>query len=348
MPKIKLMPNAIFIFIFSLVALVSSFVLYIYWYIEISSGLDDVVLKFDLDPRQVFESQPAVVVVVLSLLVGLIFTGLSMTFIYNLKMQQLYRLQNNFINNFTHELKTPVTSLKLYLETFQKHNLSKEEQNKCINFMLQDVHRLSGNISNILDLGRIESRHFQGEFVEQDLIKFVDDFYDKNAYLFQGALIKVGVPEDKKYNDPVSVNPEYIVSINESLFEMLLINLASNAVKYNESATPELAISIRRHEKTISMAFSDNGIGIERKQSKKIFKKFYQTARSNIKSAEGSGIGLYLVHNIIQAHKGKIKVTSSGRGKGATFTVTIPAVNTVTGATYFAKDSATNSRRVSK
>jgi len=325
------MPNAIFIFIFSLVALLSSFVLYIYWYIEISSGLDDVVLKFDLDPRQVFESQPAVVVVVLSLLAGLIFTGLSMTFIYNLKMQQLYRLQNNFINNFTHELKTPVTSLKLYLETFQKHDLSKEEQHKCINFMLQDVHRLSGNISNILDLGRIESRHFQGEFVEQDLIKFVDNFYDKNAYLFKGALIKVHVLEGGAYKDPVSIYPDYAASINESLFEMLLINLASNAVKYNESAIPELVVSFRRNEKNISMEFSDNGIGIERKQSKKIFKKFYQTARSNIKSTEGSGIGLYLVQNIIQAHKGKIKVNSAGKGKGATFTVTIPAVNIVTG-----------------
>ena len=109
------MPNAIFIFIFSIVALVSSFVLYIYWYIEISSGLDDVVLKFGIDPRQVFESQTAMVIAVLSLLVALILMGLSMTFVYNQKMQQLYRLQNNFINNFTHELKTPVTSLKLYL-----------------------------------------------------------------------------------------------------------------------------------------------------------------------------------------------------------------------------------------
>jgi two-component system phosphate regulon sensor histidine kinase PhoR len=330
MPKIKLMPNAIFIFIFSLVALLSSFVLYIYWYIEISSGLDDVVLKFDIDPHQVFESQPAVVVVVLSLLVGLIFTGLSMTFIYNLKMQQLYRLQNNFINNFTHELKTPVTSLKLYLETFQKHDLSKEEQNRCINFMLQDIHRLSGNISNILDLGRIESRHFQGEFVERDLIQFVESFYNNNAYLFQGALINVEVSENKKNNDSMYANPDYAASINESLFEMLLINLTSNSIKYNESETPVLDVSFWRNEKHISMEFSDNGIGIERKQSKKIFKKFYQSARSNIKSNDGSGIGLYLVQNIIQAHKGKIKVNSSGKGKGATFTVTMPVVNAIT------------------
>jgi len=319
MKRIKLMPNAIFIFIFSLVALVSSFVLYIYWYIEITIGLDDVVDKFDIDPHQVFESQPALVIVVLSLLVGLILTGLSMTFIYNLKMQQLYRLQNNFINNFTHELKTPVTSLKLYLETFLKHELSKEEQDKFVNYMLQDVHRLSDNISNILDLGRIESSHFKGEFVELDLPCFVSSFYEDNAYLFQDANIKVEPPEgDHVEGDSINV------AINTSLFEMLLINIATNAVKYNQSDKPELQVKFETSQRNVMIKFSDNGIGIDRSQSKKIFKKFYQIGRSNIMSAKGSGLGLYLVQSIVGAHHGKIKVSSDGAGSGSMFTVTLP------------------------
>ena len=317
MKRIKLMPNAIFIFIFSLVALVSSFVLYIYWYIEITIGLDDVVDKFDIDPHMVFESQPALVIVVLSLLVGLILTGLSMTFIYNLKMQQLYRLQNNFINNFTHELKTPVTSLKLYLETFLKHELSKEEQDKFVNYMLQDVHRLSDNISNILDLGRIESSHFKGEFVELNLPCFVSSFYADNAYLFKGANIKVEHLEGDDIN----------VAINTSLFEMLLINLATNAVKYNQSGKPELQVQFEVSQRNVMIKFSDNGIGIDRSQSKKIFKKFYQIGHSNIMSAKGSGLGLYLVQNIVRAHRGKIKVSSDGADSGSMFTVTLPLSN---------------------
>ncbi len=317
MKRIKLMPNAIFIFIFSLVALVSSFVLYIYWYIEITVGLDDVVDKFDIDPRQVFESQPALVIVVLSLLVGLILTGLSMTFVYNLKMQQLYRLQNNFINNFTHELKTPVTSLKLYLETFLKHELSKEEQDKFVNYMLQDVHRLSDNISNILDLGQIESSHFTGEFVELDLPGFVSSFYADNAYLFPGAKISVETPEGLSRK----------VAINTSLFEMLLINLATNAVKYNHSDKPELLVEFETTQRNMMINFSDNGIGIDRSQSKKIFKKFYQIGRSNIMSAKGSGLGLYLVQNIVNAHHGKIKMSSDGVGCGSLFIVSLPWSN---------------------
>lgn len=314
MKRNKLMPNAIFIFIFSIVALVSSFVLYIYWYIEISSGLDDVVLKFDLDPRQVFESQTAMVIAVLSLLVGLILTGLSMTFVYNQKMQQLYRLQNNFINNFTHELKTPVTSLKLYLETFQRHDLSKDDQQKFISYMLQDVHRLSENITNILDLGSIESKNFKGKFIECDAVAFVTSFYEQNAHLFQGGVVTVMPPKNGRYE----------IALIPSLFEMLLINLATNAFKYNESDDPSLKVQFEFNSQGIVIRFTDNGIGIERSQSQKIFKKFYQVGDSNLMSAKGSGLGLYLVQNIVTAHNGKIKARSAGKGQGSTFVVTLP------------------------
>ena len=318
MDRIKFLPNAIIIFIFSIVALVSSFVLYIYWYIEISSGLEEVVDKFGLDPRQVFESQTVLVIVVLSLLVSLILTGLSMSFIYALKMQQLYRLQNNFINNFTHELKTPVTSLKLYLETFLKHDLSKQDQTKYINYMLQDVHRLSDNISNILDLGRIESRNFQEKFVEQDLVSFVADFYHTNAHLFQGLIIEVVKPVFKTGEEPL------VIAMGRSLFEMLLINLATNAQKYNASDQALLTIRFESSGKNVLLRFSDNGIGIATANRHKIFKKFYQINDVSIRSNQGSGLGLYLVQNIVREHHGKITVESAGVGKGTTFVISLP------------------------
>lgn len=311
----KLMPNAIIIFTFSIVALVSLLVLYIYWYIEISSGLDDVVTRFHLDPGQVFESRTVLVIVVLSLLVSLILTGLSMTFVYNLKMQQLYRLQNNFINNFTHELKTPVTSLKLYLETFLKHDLSKEDQTKYLNYMLRDVHRLSDNISNILDLGRLESKNFKDEFVDLEVATFVSAFYRQNAHLFQGLEITA-----------ISDNhSSLVISISRPLFEMLLINLATNALKYNDAEQPELVIRFAQQGHFLSLQFSDNGIGIERSQRKKIFKKFYQVGDATMRSAHGSGLGLYLVQNIVRAHHGKIRVSSEG--DGSRFTINLPLIS---------------------
>jgi len=107
MHKSKLFFHPILIFILSVVALALSLILYIHWYMEVSTGLKAVMLRFDLDPSQVLEPQTWVVIMVLSILVGIILMGILMIFVYTQKTAQLYRLQHNFINNFTHELKTP-------------------------------------------------------------------------------------------------------------------------------------------------------------------------------------------------------------------------------------------------
>ena len=164
MNRSKLFLQPILIFILSVVALVLSLILYIHWYMEVSTGLKSVMLRFDLDPSQVLESQTWVVIMVLSILVGIILMGILMIFVYTQKTAQLYRLQHNFINNFTHELKTPVTSLKLYLETFLKHDLSRRDRIKYIHYMIHDVSRLSDNINLMLNLARIESKNYKGNF----------------------------------------------------------------------------------------------------------------------------------------------------------------------------------------
>ena len=155
--------HPILIFVISILALGTSLILYIYWYIEVSTGLKGVVRKFNLDADQILTAQTWVVIMVLSILVGLILLGMFTIFAYSQKMVQLYRLQHNFINNFTHELKTPAASLRLYLETFQKHELARDDQLKYIGYMLSDVKRLSDNVTRILNLARIESKSFAGE-----------------------------------------------------------------------------------------------------------------------------------------------------------------------------------------
>ena len=105
--------HPIFILVLSTVALVVSLFLYIYWYMEVNTVLTTMLHQFNLDRAQVLESRTWTVILVLSILVGIIMIGIIMIFVYQQKVYQLYRLQQNFINNFTHELKTPVTSLKL-------------------------------------------------------------------------------------------------------------------------------------------------------------------------------------------------------------------------------------------
>jgi len=314
MNQLKWFFHPIFVFIFSVLAVCLSLFLYIYWYVEISAGLKRVLEKANLGPEQALASQTWVVIMVLSILVGIILMGLFFIFVYNQKTFQLYRLQRNFIDNFTHELKTPVTSLKLYLETFQKHEFSRDEQIRYIGYMVQDADRLSNNITRILDLARIESKSYEENFVIEDLVDVTEKFIEKNSHLFVGSEIKIHHPEEKAFLYPVSL----------SLFEMLLMNLITNGIKYNESEIPRLDITFSQGSRRMRIHFEDNGIGIPKPEIKKIFRKFYQIGRSKDRTAKGTGIGLHLVENIARIHKGKIVAESKEDGKGSVFSLILP------------------------
>lgn len=315
MKKTRWYLNPILILIFSIVALGTSLFLYIYWYLEISTGLKTLAGQFNVDPRQVLDLRNWVVILVLSLLVGIILMGISIIFVYNLKIYHLYRLQNNFINNFTHELKTPVTSLKLYLETFLRHEISREKQLKYLQYMISDVDRLTDNIDRILNLARIESKNFNGEVARTDILSATEQFCENNRHLFRNCRISI----------LHSGGGSFFYEINLPLYEMLLMNLLSNAVKYNESEFPKVDISFTRKKGMIAIRFIDNGIGIEKSNLKKIFKKFYQVGVADNMSAKGSGIGLYLVESIVRLHKGKIMAESAGLQQGAVFTILLPS-----------------------
>ncbi len=306
--------HPVFVFVFSTIALAVSLFLYIYWYVSVSSGLLALVRRYHLDPAQVLEARTWVVILVLSLLVAIIMAGTVIIFIYSQKMVRLNRLQDEFINNFTHELKTPVTSLKLYLETFLKHELPREEQTKYVGYMLQDVERLAEHINRILNLAKIETRTFGGEFVPADLAVLVEEFVQKNRYIFGNSDIRVHHPAGRSFFYPV----------NPPLFEMLLMNILTNAVKYNDSERPRIDISFRQEGKKLQLRFEDNGMGIDPRKSKDIFRKFYQAEGANARYPKSTGLGLYLVQNIARMHKGKVIAENRPDERGAAFTLTLP------------------------
>ena len=179
--------HPIFIFILSTIALAISLFLYIYWYVTVSESLKSIISRYHLDPNQFFEAQTWVVILVLSLLVTAILIGILIIFNYNLKSLRLYRIQQTFINNFTHELKTPVTSIKIFLDTFVRHEIPRQEQLKYIGFMLQDIERLSHNINSILNVARMESRVFEGEFTLVHISEVIHDFLAANAHVFRDS-----------------------------------------------------------------------------------------------------------------------------------------------------------------
>lgn len=302
------------IFVFSIIALVLSLFLYIYWYVEVSTGLKAVIERTNLDPEQFVAWQTWVVILVLSILVGFILLGIILVFVYQRKTMALYRSQRKFINSFTHELKTPATSLKLYLETLAKHELPRDKQLTCLGYMLADVARLTDNINGILNLARLEARVEGVEFVVVDLVEEVVQFYRINEQLFRDSEILVNKSE----------NQCYYCSINHSLFQMMLMNLLSNAVRYNENDCPQISISFSQTEKSVQLSIADNGVGFEKSDARNIFKKFFQIEREDLTHAGGTGLGLYMVDQVVRLHKGKVVARSDGLGKGAKFIVSFP------------------------
>ena len=207
-----------------------------------------------------------------------------------------------------------MTSLKLYLETFTKHDLPREEQLKYIGFMLQDVERLSANINSILNLARIESRLQEGAPTTVDVPETIRQFIQDNCHIFHDCDIRVERPPGGPLIYPVIT----------SLFEMLLMNILTNAVKYNTSGKPRIDITFENKEKSLLIHFRDNGIGIAQAERKRIFSKFYQARHDGPIPVGGSGIGLYLVQQIARLHHGKMVADSAGLEKGSVLTLILP------------------------
>ncbi len=260
-------------------------------------------------PEQFLETQTWVIVLVMSFLMCLIFIGMLMIYLFYQKMKELYRMQQNFINGFTHELKTPVASLQIFLETFSKYNLNPEEQKKYIGYMLQDTKRLADNVDRILKMGKIEEKKYQAEKKICDVASLVNKFFRENSQILNNVKLKINIPEKQFY-----------IYFDTELFEIILANLVSNAINYKSDKELEIGINVFDQNKFLRIEFVDNGVGITKENLKKVFRKFYQVE----KNSKGTGIGLFLVSLILKIHKSSIEAKSDGVGAGSCFILKIP------------------------
>ncbi|MBF0360168.1 MAG: HAMP domain-containing histidine kinase [Oligoflexia bacterium] len=316
--------SPIAIFIFSLITLCTSQFLFLNWYFRVANDLSEFMVKFHLSENIIFAPRSWVIVLISSILIGIILAGLALIFIYYQKSIQLYNLQEHFINSFTHELKTPLASIKLYLETFVRHELKREKQLEFIKFMLKDTKRLADHVNQILEAGALENRSKKYSMEQVNIEQFIVDFVNANNHIFQNGKIEVLSEVYEAYEAYAPIK----YPINKSLFEMLLMNLLANAFKYNQQkeVLVKIIISRAKDEHYLNIIFKDNGIGIHKNDMKHIFKKFYQPAGTMSSSGvmKGSGLGLYISQQIVKIHKGEIVVKSLGAQMGSEFKISFP------------------------
>lgn len=301
------------IFILAQIVWLALLGLWIYWYVSNYLIFEKVGEKVSpqivIDTPNVFPFVGGIV-----LLVGLSF---SMVLIFrHLNVQiRLTRLYDNFIANITHELKSPLSSLQLYLETLNTRNVPPEKQKEFLEQMIRDTARLQKLISTILEISALESRKNKANFELYDCCEIISRLLKEAAEQFRLEDNTIDFNCDSKAN----------ISIDVNAFKMVIDNLIDNSIKYTTGEL-KINVSVKTSLNKVEIHFTDNGIGIPPQEQKNVFQKFYRIYDADIPNVKGTGLGLYWVKEIIKNHKGKISVKSEGKGKGTTFIIELPIV----------------------
>jgi len=227
------------------------------------------------------------------------------------------RLKTEFVHNISHELKTPLTLIRLYGETLQrKENLSDKERKESYEIITKESERLSHLINNVLDFSRIEMGRKEFDFKRGNLAQVIRDTVESYRYHLEkkGFIIHMVIASDL---------PE--MSFDAEAMTSVLVNLLSNAMKFSPDKK-EVTIKLFREDEDAVLQVADKGIGISQKEVSSIFQRFYRSKSEQVSDTRGSGLGLTLVQHITEAHGGRIKVDSEP-GKGSVFSIILPISN---------------------
>ena len=289
---------------------ITAVVFWIYWFIGKNREFRQLAEKYRPELLGQGANWP-VMVEGLAMLV-LILIGVYVIFVYWNRQSNLYLQQRNIISQVTHELKSPLASIQLHLETIRLRKPTEERLDSFVDTMLSDTERLHYLINNLLMAARLEQRRKQPERRMTDLTQLVGEHVERERNnLPQGGSISFeAAPALKALVDPEEMS-------------MVIRNLFENAVLYSPQS-PDISVQLVKTGPWLQLSVQDKGRGLDRKELKNVFDRFYrvQPPGDNVR---GTGLGLYIVESVITGYGGTAWVTSDGPGKGCTFTVKFPA-----------------------
>lgn len=220
------------------------------------------------------------------------------------KQTYLNHQQNNFMLSITHELKTPLASTRLQLETLLKRDLPKDKQEKILANALNDTDRLNNLIENILLASRVESSHF---ILHKEKVNVVE--------LINQLLMKSNVFSGAKERIVFSATESIEALVDKLAFSSIIINLIDNALKYSND---QVTVELKKLSQGFELMVSDKGEGVSEQEKLNVFNKFYRTGSEETRKTKGTGLGLYIVKRLVEAHGGSIEVMDNA-DKGAVF-----------------------------
>jgi len=250
-----------------------------------------------------------------SIMFGVVLSGVILYLVWSIQQINLNRRQSNFIDAVTHELKSPIASLKLYLQTLGRRNMDENQRNDFYRSMLEDVDRLDQLITQLLDVARLQQ---DSNEPEQEAWIPIDK-------TLKGCVDKLIVQHHVARESIRLECQELDVWAKKIDIEVLARNLIDNAIKYAGSP-PEIDIVVEVDAETLNSRWliSDNGTGVPRHLRRQIFRRFYRIGDELERTKPGTGLGLFLVRSIVRRLRGTIRVIDIPKRSGARFEVMLP------------------------
>ncbi len=305
--------HPITIFVVLQVVWLATVLIWVIWFVEEGANISQLAQQFGgehFDDKQVLA-----IMVVGCVLLGVILVGTITLFVFGQKQTSLARRQRSFVSSVTHELKSPLASLQLTFETLMTRQVEPEIRDRMMEMVLTDIARLKRLVDQILVAGRLDRgiESYQDELEVVTVRLIINDVCAKLAYMDSGFIDRIRI----------DCKESLILLSSRDALLLILSNLLENAIKYSDLGTP-IRIIAGVEDDRVLVSISDEGIGLDKKERRRIFRMFHRSGLAEKKAIPGTGLGLFIVKSATRALGGKVWAESSGRGMGTTFFVSLP------------------------
>jgi two-component system sensor histidine kinase SenX3 len=245
-----------------------------------------------------------------------IVAGIILNTIFLVREVRRNEQHDSFINAVTHELKTPIASIRLYLETLQSREVEDQRRREFYQLMLSDTDRLLGTVEQVLKAGQAGQRTAKHQVTKLEFGDLVQECIDL-------ARTRHHLTAEALHFEAGSNGVGTLVLGNPDELRTAVSNLIDNAIKYSGNKV-DVGVRLEAWDKNLVLQVRDQGVGIPEKELKRIFRRFYRVSNRSLAQVKGTGLGLFIVRSIVRKHGGKVYAQSLGEGHGTTVTLELP------------------------
>nr|AOE06268.1 two-component system sensor histidine kinase [uncultured bacterium] len=264
------------------------------------------------------EQEDIIIITLLSLVFTMIIIIGYMSAVYQLIQQRkISQMKSDFINNMTHEFKTPIATINLALDAIKNPKIfnNKAKVWDYISMIKEENKRMNAQVENVLRISKLQKKQL---IISKDRLQLHELIEDAITH------VELIVKNRAGYIKTNFKATKASILANDSYFTNVIVNILDNAIKYSEGP-PKIDITTENHGNSILMSIKDQGVGIGKVAQKRVFEEFYREHTGNVHNVKGHGLGLANVKRIVENHQGIIFIESE-KGKGSTFTIKLPLI----------------------